>query len=164
MQILFFGEGKFQIKTKVATINTGEQIKINDFIIPGPGEYEVAGVEVENRDGMTFFRAEDINIIYLDKRKKPFDEKEVESIDDDMDILMIPIGGGEVFDPKEALTAIGEIEPKIVIPMHFTDITEFSKVEGISFEKIDALKINKSSLTEEERKIIILNAQKPKTI
>lgn len=163
MQILFFGEGKFQIKTKLATINTGEQIKINDFAIPGPGEYEVAGVEVENINGITFFKAEDLNIVYLDKRKKTLEEKEVEGIDD-VDILMVPIGGGEVFDPKEALTAIGEIEPRIVIPMYFIDAREFSKVEGVSFETMDQLKINKSSLTEEERKIIILNAQKPKTI
>ncbi|NIT03943.1 MBL fold metallo-hydrolase, partial [Candidatus Saccharibacteria bacterium] len=35
------------------------------------------------------------------------------------DILMIPAGGTYTIDAKEAVEVVGQIEPKIVIPMHY---------------------------------------------
>ena len=46
------------------------------------------------------------------------------------DVLMIPIGGGTVYntmDEKEALVAVKIIKPKLVIPMHYNCPILFSK-------------------------------------
>jgi L-ascorbate metabolism protein UlaG (beta-lactamase superfamily) len=37
----------------------------------------------------------------------------------EIDILMVPVGGFYTINPKQAVTIIEEIEPAIVIPMHF---------------------------------------------
>lgn len=158
MQILYFGEGNFKIQTRHAIITTGEKCKINDFTIPGSGEYEIAGVRAESIDSILVLEADKFIIAYLDKRKKPLDDKELERLEN-VDILLIPVGGGEVFDPKEALAAIKNIEPKIVISMHYKDISEFSRLEGISPETLDELKIKGELPEEASRRIIILNAK-----
>lgn len=158
MQVLYFGNGEFKIKSNTGTIFTGEKLKINDFSIEGPGEYEVAGITAENIHGITIFHAEDIDIAYLNKRKEVLNDQETELISG-MDILLIPVGGGEVFEPKEALEVINQVEPKLVIPMYYQDISGFLKLEGIESQQLDYLKVNKTNLPEDKRQIIILNVQ-----
>lgn len=158
MHIVYFGKGDFQIKSKQAIITLGENCQINDFTIPGPGEYEVAGIRVESFDGILFFVIEGLITAYLDRRKKPLTEKETEKLED-VDILFIPIGGGEVYSPEEAWQVIKDIEPKIIFPMHYQNLKTFSRLEGVSPEILDEIKI-KGELPEEiSRRIIILNAK-----
>ena len=38
---------------------------------------------------------------------------------DEVDILMIPVGGIYTIDGEEAAEIVNQIEPKIVIPMHY---------------------------------------------
>ncbi len=80
---------------------------------------------------------------------------------------MIPVGGAVTIDAKKATEIISEIEPRIVIPMHYQipglkikldPLDNFLKVSGLPSEKTDKLKISKKDLPQEETKIIILNA------
>ncbi len=44
----------------------------------------------------------------------------------DVDILFLPVGGGTVLDPTEAVLVMNQLNPKLVFPMHFvTPETEF---------------------------------------
>jgi L-ascorbate metabolism protein UlaG (beta-lactamase superfamily) len=36
-----------------------------------------------------------------------------------VDVLFIPVGGGETIGPDEAVSVISQIEPRIVVPMHY---------------------------------------------
>lgn len=160
MQIIYLGEGNFELKTKSATILTGKEIKINDFVLPGDGEYEVADIQVEMIDNITAFHNEELNIIYLDKRKKILSDKEIERVNG-ADILFVGVGGGEVFDPKGAVEAINQIEPKIIIPMYYQDISEFLKVIGGPHEESELFKITKSQVNvDEQKKVMILTCKK----
>ncbi|MCL5795129.1 MAG: MBL fold metallo-hydrolase [Patescibacteria group bacterium] len=158
MQIDYFGNGDFKIKTKKGEISLGEKIKVYDFSVDGPGEYEVGGTEIECFDGITLLCSEDMNIVYLDQRKKELSDEELDRIDD-VDIAFVPIGGDKVFDPKEAMSAINDLDPAVVIPMYYQDASAFSKLEGVSPENLDSLKIAKSNINQEERKVYILNAK-----
>lgn len=160
MQITNLGDGKFEIKTKSTTITTGQEIKIGNFVLPGPGEYEISEVQTEVIDNITVFHSEGLNLAYLDKRKKNLNDKEVERINGS-DILFVPVGGSEVFDAKQASQAIAQIEPKIIIPMHYDDISEFQKVIGGLQEQLDSLKIAKNQITDDDqKKVIILSCKK----
>lgn len=158
MQINFLGEGKFEIKTKNAKILTGDKIQINDFLIPGKGEYEIAEVAVEYLEDILIFNAEEINLVYLDQRNKPLNDEEMEQISQ-ADILFLPVAGANVYTVKQAMEVINQIEPKIIIPMHYDKIEEFSQQEGIKVETMETLKISKSQITDESRKIIILTCK-----
>ena len=156
MQITYYKNGEFKIRTKSGVIHTADTCKINDFVIPGDGEYEVSGIRAQCISKILFFNAENYSIAYLDKRKKPLSDQELEKIEG-VDILFIPVGGGEVYDSKEALNIIKETEPKIVIPMHYKDISDFKKLEGVSPETLDELKLKGEISEDQSRRIIILN-------
>jgi len=156
MTINFKGGGVFEIKCKEGTIVTGEKIKINNFELPGPGEYEVGGISAEHVDGIFIFSAEDMNFVYL-SRKKILNNTELEKVEG-TDILFLPVG--KIIDIKNALELANQIGPKIVVPMYYDSIDELKKIEGITPEILDQLKISKNILPQEERKIIALDIKK----
>jgi L-ascorbate metabolism protein UlaG (beta-lactamase superfamily) len=84
----------------------------------------------------------------------------------DVDILMIPVGGSYTIDSKEAVQVIGQIEPKIVIPMHYKvkdlklDIDgpdKFIKELGLTAEKTDRFKMVKKNLPVDETKLVVFS-------
>jgi hypothetical protein len=159
MIITYFGADKFEFKAKNGTVILDKSIKIGEQEISDSGEYEIGGIEVEIMGDIKIFRTESMTITYLYNRKKALSEEELQSLSN-IDILLIPVGGAEVFSAKEAIDAVSNIEPRIVIPMHYQDLGEFCKGEGNCSEPQDSLKISKDKLPQEERQIIVLNAQK----
>lgn len=157
-----------------------EAVKGNPFLIETPGEYEVKGVFVQGIPGfhdavggkergpVTIYKveAEEMKICHLsDLGQKELTPEQVEQIGD-VDILLVPVGGGHTIGAKEASSVISQIEPKLVIPMHYKipklkapleSIDKFLKVMGQ--EKIEPqkkLKIKPSDLPKEETKIVVL--------
>ena len=150
------------------------------FVIDGPGEYDLNGVFVQGisswhdekegkeRGNNTIFTmdVEDLRICHLgDIWQKELTEKQVEEIGE-VDILMIPVGGTYTVDAKGAAKIISQIEPKIVIPMHFQipklkvkidGVDDFLKVMGVKAEESQAkISIKKKDLPEEGVKIFVL--------
>jgi len=150
----------------------------NPFIVDLPGEYEVGGIMVqgiainkinkeEKKEENIVFRIEvdGITIVHLGNLKRVLTEKELEELDG-VDILLTPIGGGDDFNAKKAIEVISQIEPRIVIPMHYktkgskADINDeslFLKEFEIKPTIEDKLKINKKDLPQEGMELIILN-------
>ena len=149
------------------------------FIVRGPGEYEKSGVYVQ---GIQSFhdnnggRERGLNTIYAIK----FDEirlchlgdlgqfeltdEQIETIGD-VDILFIPVGGTYTIDGAKAAQIVKEIEPKIIIPMHYkipglsVDIDgpqKFIKEIGIKPEEVETFKIAKKTLPTEEIQLVML--------
>ena len=112
--------------------NNLDAIKGEPFIINGPGEYETKNIFVygipswhddqqgQKRGNNTIYRltVEDMNIIHLGDLGHTLDDEQLEKMNG-VDILMIPIGGDVTIDAKKANDIIAEIEPRIVIPMHY---------------------------------------------
>lgn len=101
-------------------------------IVRGPGEYDIAGVGIigigtyhddqkgAKRGRNTMFRIEmdGLNIVHLGDLGHPLSASEVESLDG-VDILLIPVGGFYTIDAETAAGLVHEVEPSIVIPMHY---------------------------------------------
>ena len=125
-----------------------------------PGEYEEKGIFVEGipDGGETIYtvKAEEINLCYMGKTAHALKEDEIKEIGD-IDILFVPLGE-TAEDVKKATALISKIDPKIVIPTFYNDLTlhEFKKAEGIVDGELDILKIKKSELPMDERKNIVL--------
>ena len=157
--------------------NTGEA-NPEAFIIDGPGEYEKQGISVrgiqsfhdkvegKERGPNTIYvlKAEDVTVCHLgDLGQDKLGESQVDDIGD-VDVLMIPVGGTYTIDYKEAVAIIGQIEPKVVIPMHYkikdlkSEIAgpeKFLKEIGLTPEKVDKLKLAKKTLPVEEMKLVM---------
>lgn len=163
MTIQYKGQGQFSIRGKQATIELGEKVKIGTKTLPGRGEYEVSGVEVEGlADGIFLIRSEDIYILYLGQLNRSLTDEELEQVNM-ADILCIPVGGNqtdseglEVLTPEQSVKVINQIDPRIVIPMYFTSIEPFRAAEGKPLEMLTELKITKSTLPIEDRQVVVL--------
>ena len=158
--------------------NNLENINPEAFVINSPGEYEKQGVYVrglnsyhdkaegKERGLNTIFviRAEDVAIGHLgDLGQEALTDSQIEEMGD-IDILMIPVGGKYTINYKEAAAVVGQIEPKIIVPMHYklkdleVDIEgpeKFLKEIGFYKEKVDKFKINSKLLPTEETKLIM---------
>jgi len=150
------------------------------FIIDGPGEYEIKGVNIaglktfhddnqgkERGDSTAYvIEIEGIKICHLgDIGQTKLSNEQLEIIDG-VDILMIPVGGIYTVNGEDAVDLINQIEPKIVIPMHYKipglsikldGVEEFLKEMGISKkEVVDKLTIKKKELPEEETQVVVM--------
>src|SRR3989344_166471 len=111
--------------------------------------------------------AEDMRFCHLgDLGQKELTDEQLESIGH-VDILMIPVGGEYTISASEAAKVIGQIEPKIVIPMHYElpklkvaldGVDKFLKVMGKNAVVAqDKLTIKASALPKEsEMEIVVL--------
>ena len=150
------------------------------FIIEGPGEYDIKGSFIQGisgyhdntqgsqRGSITIYtiEAEGMRICHLsDLGQKELSSSQLDKIGD-IDILMIPIGGIYTIDAADAVKIMAQIEPRVIIPMHYKipklkikldDIDKFLKNLGIKKpESLPKLSIKKKDISTEEAKIIIL--------
>ena len=154
------------------------------FLIDGPGEYDIKGVYIQGIPAFhdkNFGKEKGEVIIYTIESESmrvchmgDFGQKELfpEQLEDigEIDILLIPIGGNETIDSEEAQKIISQIEPKIVIPMHYllpklkaklNGLDKFLKIMGEkNHESLPKLIVKSKDLTsDEETKTIVLRAQ-----
>ena len=111
---------------------SGIDKKTPPLIISDPGEYEIKNVFIY---GISCFHDKEqgkqrgLNTIYLIKINEItvahlgdlghiLSDEQLEKIEK-VDILLIPVGGTVTINAKEAKQIISQIEPKIVIPMHY---------------------------------------------
>lgn len=161
--------------------NHQKGVKGDPFVIDGPGEYEVKGVFVQ---GISSFRDDvqgkerGLNTIYTievenirfchmgEFGQKQLTDEQLEAIGR-CDILMIPVGGKYTINGAEALKIIGQIEPKIVIPMHYAlpklnvdidGVEDFLKAIGKnSIEPVDKFTVKMSTLpADRDMEIVVL--------
>jgi len=159
-----------------------DRVNGEHFLINSPGEYEIKDVFIQGiiashdtqggkeRGDVIIYKieGEDITLCHLaDLGQKELTSEQLEQIGD-VDILIIPVGGKVTIDAKEASEIISQIEPRVVIPMHYKipnlklkaeldGVDRFLKVmgeEGAVPEK--KFKITAKNLPAEETKIVVL--------
>jgi L-ascorbate metabolism protein UlaG (beta-lactamase superfamily) len=161
--------------------NNIKGVKGEPFIAQGPGEYEVRGVFIkgipsfhDDKNGkekgqntIYTIEAEGLKFCHLgDLGQKELTDEQVDKIGS-IDILMIPVGGGFTISSTEAQKIIGQIEPLIVIPMHYAlpklkieldDVTKFLKAMGKpSVAPQDKLVVKNSTMPKGGMEIVVLN-------
>jgi len=162
--------------------NNIKAVSGSPFLINGPGEYEVKEVFIQgiqsyhdensgkDRGVNTIYtiETEDIRICHLgDLGQKELTSEQISQIGD-VDILMIPVGGNFTISAKEAGKVMSQLEPSIVIPMHYSipklkikldPVDAFLKAVGVKKpETLSKLSIKKKDIVSEEAKIIVLNS------
>ncbi len=160
--------------------NNIKTIKGNPFLIEGPGEYEIQKifikgissfhdkVEGKKKGKNTIYTLRDggMKVCHLgDLGQKQLTDSQIEKIGG-VDILMVPVGGNYTISAKEAQGIISQIEPKIVIPMHYEipklkpkldSLKKFLKAMGQnSVKKKSHFSIKEKNLPTEKMEIIAL--------
>jgi len=104
----------------------------NPRVFKRPGEYEITGVLIiglatyhdankgADRGKNTVFvlEMEEMTICHLGDLGYPLTDSQIEEIGK-VDVLMIPVGGVTTINAAAASAMVRQMEPKIVLPMHY---------------------------------------------
>ena len=148
-------------------------------VIDGPGEYEVKGVTVnglptfhdnakgEERGPNTVFLIEvdDVRVCHLGDLGHRLDDAALEVIGT-VDVLLVPVGGGNSLDASRAAEVVRQIEPRVVVPMHYAVAAVKKELDGVDrflkemgapeTEVIQRLSIQATSGETEATKVVVL--------
>lgn len=151
------------------------------IVLDSPGEYEVGDftikgaaalrhIDTENDEKMsTIYRIEcgDIRIAVLGNIAGSVTDEQYESIGV-VDILILPVGGnGYTLDATSAAAIVRQVEPKIVVPVHYADpglryevpqdtLETFTKELGAPVESVPKLKLKSAAALPEALTIMVV--------
>ncbi len=175
------GLPSLKIRADVVTIsheakghNNADAVGGKRHALVGPGEYEIGGVFITgistvvddgDRPNVLFlFDFGDVTIAHLGDMAKVPTQTQTEALEQ-VDVLLVPVGGGSSLNAAMAAELVSMLEPRIVIPMHYKipklkleleDVDRFLKEMGVTQPSLEAtVKINPSSLTEETQVVLL---------
>ena len=152
------------------------------LIVSDPGEYEVKGVIVKGVSApisakggpasggknkphaIYLIEMDGIKIAYLGYLATELTAEQLEALNDP-DIIILPVGGGEVLNSEVAAKVIKEVEPRLVIPSLYSvkglkrkaaPLSEFMKEVSAKEQPQPKLTIKKKDLDPETTKIFPL--------
>ena len=159
----------------VDEVTYGEKVP---FAVTGPGEYERQGIVIQgflskSKYGLAKDQAEAVNTIYsveledmtlvhLGALADAELSKEAREGLDEIDVLFVPVGGDGVLSPAKAHELAVSLEPKIIIPMHWSGMGQpkaleaFLKEAGNGSERVDKLTLKKKDLVGKDGSIIVV--------
>lgn len=148
------------------------------FAITGPGEYEKGGITVQgfltkseyelpkgvgNAVNTVYaVKLEGMTIVHLGALSDTSLPQEARESIDDIDVLFLPVGGDGVLDAAGAAKLATILEPKIIIPMHWSGmghadaLKDYLKEAGSEGEKVDKLTLKKKDTADKEGAIIVV--------
>jgi len=140
-------------------------------LVDRPGEYEmhdvfITGIQTyhDNERGaqrgkntVFLIEAEGLMICHLGDLGHELTEAQAEAMNS-VDVLLVPVGGNDVLDGAKASAVVGQIEPRIVVPMQYRTPLGDAQREGVErflkemavgeIAPIDRLTIRKPELAE----------------
>lgn len=177
-----------KVEADIVTISHGhfdhnclDSVKGEPFVMSGAGEYEIKEVSVlgttsfhdlkkgEERGENTIYTisAEELTVCHLGDLGHVLTSKKVEEIGE-VDVLLIPVGGEFTIGPKRAVEVVRQLEPKLVVPMHYKTkrhdpkkfakilpVDDFLKQIGVEYREEEKLVLTKASI-EGEMEVIVL--------
>jgi len=146
-------------------------------VVRGPGEYEISDVLITGvasyhddkhgqelgRNTIYIIHMDDLVICHLGDLGHVLQEEQLEEVAD-ADMLLVPIGGQHTINAAQAAEVISQVEPHIVIPMHYSlppgdapnPLDKFCREMGIeAINPQPKLSITRSALPAETQVVIL---------
>lgn len=154
------------------------------FVIDGPGEYEISEVSVRGIPAQAHIDSDGARATIYSIQMFGFSVGIIGHVDpklsDDqleklglVDVLIIPVGGsGYTLDAVGAASLVKKIEPKLVIPTHYSDSAInyevpqadvklfLSEIGASETEQLSVLKLKESELGDKTRAVLLERSSK----
>ena len=109
-----------------------EGINGNPHIVKGPGEYEINNLliigistyhdkekgKVKGKNTIYLIEMDEVSICHLGDLGHTLTDNQVEELGN-IDVLLLPVGGVSTIGATTAAEVMRQLEPRIVIPMHY---------------------------------------------
>jgi L-ascorbate metabolism protein UlaG (beta-lactamase superfamily) len=163
--------------------NNRSTVSGEPFIIDSPGEYDVKGVAIrgipsfhDRKEGaergtntLYHITIDGVRIAHLgDLGQAHLSDEQLDALDE-VDVLCIPVGGVYTIDAEDATKITSQIEPKIVIPMHYAipslsvkleKVDTFLKEMGVKAEPVEKLSLKAKELPPDGTQVVVLIPQR----
>ncbi|MEO6077641.1 MAG: MBL fold metallo-hydrolase [Candidatus Andersenbacteria bacterium] len=123
------------------SMNQVSGIQGEPIVVDTPGEYSIKGLTLNclgwmPEEGLERnvqrWVIEDMVVLHLGALNRAFETKELQELErTDVDVLIVPIGGGSGLTTKQALQMVATLEPRVVIPIHYKLPGEKEELEDI---------------------------------
>lgn len=142
-------------------------------VIDGPGEYEMGSVaargfgvkttydKLETYNTIYQVQMEEMNLVFFGALGDPEIDPKILGELGDIDILFLPIGGGDVLSVPQASKLAVKLEAKLIIPMHYDADTLklFLKEEGQEgLKPVDKLTIKRKEVNAMEGEVVVIKS------
>ncbi len=151
------------------------------FIISAAGEYEILGISVRaipvfhddqlgklrGKNLIMIITIDGVHLVHLGDLGHSLTESQVEDIGP-VDVLMVPVGGVFTIGPQVAASVVENLDPSIVIPMHYrtekhsdvfkelSTLSDFLKQMGIESKQAQGKLTVTAGNLPEETEIVVL--------
>ncbi len=156
-----------------------DAVKNEARVVDGPGEYEVAGITVlgfptfhdgergsqRGRNTVYVIEVDDVRVCHLGDLGHRLNEDHLDEIGT-IDVLLAPAGGGTSLDAEGAAAVVRQIEPRVVVPMHYAipglkkdlhGVDRFLKEMGAAeVEPINRLSLQATTGDTETTRVVVL--------
>ena len=159
--------------------NSGEVVG-GPRVFAAPGEYEYRGISVrgvmtsqsaetprEQRSVAYTMEIDRVNICHLGDISAPLSPGQIDELSP-VDVLLVPTGGGCTLEIDQVLQTLQDLDPKIVIPMHYNvpgvgvplqDVEVFLRRMGLSEVQAQPRLVVTSSNLPEDMRVVMLTPQ-----
>ncbi|MBV7275835.1 MBL fold metallo-hydrolase [Clostridium sp. PL3] len=153
--------------------NNVKAVKGNFVHINESGEFSKDGIEIKGvktfhdkasgakrgKNTIYNFKVDGINICHCGDLGHTLDSNFVKEIGN-VDILLLPVGGRATIDAIDAVTVMKQLNPIVVIPMHyrtkalgligyiFSKVDKFITASGLKVKEDDVLKLNQENIND----------------
>jgi L-ascorbate metabolism protein UlaG (beta-lactamase superfamily) len=158
--------------------NAVDNVKGYDYVLAGPGEYELGGTfitglamhhvnEATNtaRYNVSYLiELNGLTVLHLGDLSHVPEQSTIEELDE-VNVLLVPVGGGQSLRADMAADVIALIEPNYIVPMHYAlpglqlelePLERFLKVMGVTkVQEEDSLRVSGSSLPEQPQVVVL---------
>lgn len=141
--------------------------------VAGPGEFEIGGVGIlglaAGETTVMRIALDDVRVVAAGRLRRQLTEDEIDSLGH-VDVLVIPVGGGDALGAIEAAKLVNAVEPGIVVPARYgagdggeyEPVGKFAKEMGLAegaWEPQPRLVLTGSSGESDETRVVFLEAR-----
>lgn len=143
------------------------------IVIDTPGEYEMGSVTARGFGIKTTYdkkevfntifqvQMEEMNLVFLGALGDLEIDPKILSELGDIDILFLPIGGGDVISVPQASKLAVKLEAKLIIPMHYdaAALKLFLKEEGVEgLKPVDKLTVKRKEVSAMDGEVVVIKS------
>ena len=178
------GVGLPSLKVKGDVVTVSHDAKGHNYVkgvagythaLTGPGEYEIGNVfimgivtphEANTTHNILYvFDFNGLTVAHLGDMQKVPSQAQIDALEQ-VNILLVPVGGGKGLNAAQASELVSMLEPNIVVPMHYhlpnqklelEEVDRFLKEMGVMEPaREDSLKVSSSNLPEETETVLLV--------